>query len=120
MYKLSPDLTAVKNRLIRYMTSVGRIVKPLFDKYESAPPEKKQAAKEAYSEAVRRYTTGSREYNAIIRDFVRVLSKVTQQALDAVNAVMPEVYKISYNQISEQCKEVGIKVKKADEIRKKA
>ena len=46
----------------------------------------------------------------IIKEFTRVLAQVNQKALDVVNGTLPEVYAVSYNNVADECRRVGIKV----------
>lgn len=115
IYSNDPELKRIEKKLLKYMQRVRRETLELYTEYKNASPENKVAAKNAYAEAVYLRTVGSMEYNAIINAFVRQITATNQKAVNAVNAVMPFVYAVSYNQVSEQCKEVGIKVIESNE-----
>ena len=61
-------------------------------------------------EAMRKHTFGSKEYTAIMDEYADAIAGANAKALDIANDAMIEVYTISYNQVADECKRVGIKV----------
>ncbi len=111
IYATYPALIAIEKEYKAYMKFVQRETLADYKKYLSEDQDDKKAElKSIYTSKVDRLTRKSKKYNAIVRKFVAVLSEVNQKAIDVVNAQMTEVYVDNYNQVAEDCKQVGIKV----------
>lgn len=110
IYNEDPALVKIQKRLAKYLDGVKKDTQALYDAYKDADAESRPKAKQAYEDAVRKATLGSREYNAIIKDFTRILAQINQNALDVVNGSMPEVYAVSYNNVADECRRVGMRV----------
>ena len=107
IYNEDPALVKIQKRLAKYLDGVRKDTQALYDAYKA---DGGREAKQAYEDAVREKTLGSKEYNAIIKDFTKVLADVNQKALDVVNGSMADVYVVSHNNVADECKRVGIKV----------
>ena len=107
IYNEDPALVKIQKRLVKYLDGVKKDTQALYDAYKA---DGGREAKQAYEDAVRKATLGSKEYNAIIKEFTRVLAQVNQKALDVVNGTLPEVYTVSYNNVSDECERVGMRV----------
>jgi hypothetical protein len=57
-------------------------------------------------------TVKSKAYQKIIKKLTAELARVNQLGLDLVNERMAKIYAISYNQVAEECRRVGIKIGK--------
>lgn len=111
VYATDPSLLRIRDKYERYMERVARLTKDSYTAYKNAPEgEKKDELKKAYISDVERLTSKNAQYKNIISEFTRIMAQVNQKALDLVNAEMPEVYRINYNQVAKQCEEVGITV----------
>ena len=107
IYNEDPALVKIQKRLAKYLDGVKKDTQALYDAYKA---DGGREAKKAYEDALREKTIDSKEYNAIIKEFTRILGQVNQKALDVVNSTMPEVYAVSYNNVADECRRVGIKV----------
>lgn len=116
LYASDPFLLNVTQKYERYMEKVERSVAALYDDYLHSGTEDREKTKKAYMEAVEGLTRGNSEYISIVAEFERVIADVNQRALDIVNEAMTEIYVINYNQISIDCRKVGIEVNGKTEI----
>lgn len=107
IYNEYPALVKIQKRLAKYLDGVKKDTQALYDAYKA---DGGKEAKQAYEDAVREKTLGSMEYNAIIKEFTKVLAEVNQKALDVVNGSMVDVYTVSYNNVADECKRVGMRV----------
>lgn len=107
IYNEDPALVKIQKRLAKYLDGVRKDTQKLYDAYKA---DGGQEAKQAYEDALRKKTLGSKEYNAIIKDFTKILADVNQKALDVVNGSMVDVYAVSHNNVADECKRVGIRV----------
>lgn len=111
VYKSDPALLNIQKKYEKYMASVQKRTEGAYKAFIDADDEEsKKEAKEAYMGQIQRYTIESKEYNRIIKEFVRIMADVNQKALDVVNDYMSEIYAINYNQVAEDCRKVGLKV----------
>lgn len=114
VYDTDPALLNIQKKYDKYMASVYKrtegAYKAFIDADDADDEESKKEAKEVYMGQIRRYTIESKEYNSIIKEFVRIMADVNQKALDVVNDSMSEIYAINYNQVAEDCRKVGLKV----------
>lgn len=110
IYDTDSALVKIEKKLIKYLEKVGKDTEELYKAYKDAEPDDKADAKKAYMEAVRKRTFGSKEYTAIMDEYADALAGANAKALDIANDTMIEVYAISYNQVADECKRVGIKV----------
>ena len=107
IYDTDPALVGIQKKLAKYLAKVKKDTQALYDAYKD---DGGKEAKQAYADAVREKTLGSKEYNGIIHDFVEALASANKKALDVANDSMIEVYTISYNNVADECRRVGIKV----------
>ena len=111
VYDTDPALLKVEKKYNEYMEYVQKRTEDAYRAFIDADDEEtKEKAKKAYMGQIRRYTIESKEYNSIIKQFVRTMADVNQKALDIINDAMPEIYVVNYNQVAEDCRKVGIKV----------
>lgn len=108
IYNTDPALVKIQKRLAKYLDGVRKDTQALYEERKAHPMD--EDARKAYEDAVREKTLGSKEYNAIIKDFTKILAEVNQKALDVVNGSMADVYTVSYNNVADECKRVGIRV----------
>lgn len=108
IYNTDPALIRVQKKLVKYLDSVKKDTQALYDARKEHPQD--HEARKAYEDAVREKTMGSKEYNAIIKEFTQALANANKQALGIVNGSMAEVYAVSYNNVADECRRVGIKV----------
>lgn len=111
VYDTNPALLNIQKKYEAYMDDVSKRTEGAYKAFIDADDEEsKQKAKNAYMSQIQRYTVQSKEYNSIIKEFVRTMADVNQKALDVVNDSMSEIYAINYNQVAEDCRKVGLKV----------
>ena len=111
IYDTDPALLRIEKKLEEYMAYVSDCVEGAYSDFVNAKgTESENDAKNAYMRQIRRYTTDSKRYNRLIREFVSILAQVNQKAIDVVNDEIPEIYVINYNAVAEDCRKVGIKV----------
>lgn len=111
VYDTDPALLNIQKKYEKYMASVQKRTEGAYKAFIDADDEEsKKEAKEAYMKQIQRYTIESKEYNSIIKEFVRIMADVNQKALDIVNDAVPEIYVVNYNQVAEDCRKVGLKV----------
>lgn len=112
LYAQSPEIAKWIAKYRTYMRMVDKRTKLARERFLNEQDEILKAKyQKAYREALEGYTTGSLEYERLIAGFSYALAEVNQQALDIVNGRMAEIYMLNYNQVAEQCKEVGIEVR---------
>lgn len=110
IYDTDPALVKIEKKLLKYLNKVGKDTAELYKAYKNAEPDDKADAKKAYMEAMRKLTFSSKEYTAIMDEYADAIAGANAKALDIANDAMIEVYTISYNQVADECKRVGIKV----------
>lgn len=111
VYDTDPALLNIQKKYEKYMASVYKRTESAYKDFIDADDEEsKKEAKKAYMGQIRLYTIESKQYNEIIKQFVRIMADVNQKALDVVNDSMSEIYAINYNQVAEDCRKVGLKV----------
>lgn len=111
VYDTDPALLNIQKKYDKYMASVYKRTESAYKSFIDADDEEsKKEAKDVYMRQIRLYTIESKEYNSIIKEFVRTMADVNQKALDVVNDSMSEIYAINYNQVAEDCRKVGLKV----------
>lgn len=111
VYDTDPALLKVEKKYNEYMEYAQKRTEDAYRAFIDADDEEtKEKAKKAYMWQIRRYTIESKEYNDIIKQFVRIMADVNQKALDIINDSMSEIYAINYNQVAEDCRKVGLKV----------
>jgi hypothetical protein len=108
IYNDDPALVKIQKRLAKYLDGVRKDTQELYNERKAHPQDKD--ARKAYEDAVRERTIDSKEYNAIIKDFVAAITEANKKALDIANGSMMDVYAVSYNNVAEECRRVGIKV----------
>ena len=111
VYANSLALRRLMSEYSDYMKDVGKKTNDLYDAYQNeSDPDQKALKKEAYKKAVKKLTLESTSYTRLTQKIVSELSKLNQEALDLVNVQLDELYAISYNQVSVECRKAGIKV----------
>lgn len=111
IYDDSPKLTKVLKKYLDYMSMVEKRTKKFYDEFKSEQDTKLQEElKKAYTDEIKRLTVDSKQHSNIVKEFVGVLAEVNQEALDIVNDSMSSVYAVNYNQVAEDCRNVGIDV----------
>ena len=108
VYNEDPALIRIQKKLAKYLDGVRRDTQALYNERKAHPQDKE--ARKAYEDAVREKTANNAEYNAIIKEFTKALAEANQKALDLVNDSMVDVYTVSYNNVADECRRVGIKV----------
>lgn len=108
VYNEDPALIRIQKKLAKYLDGVRKDTQALYDERKAHPQDKE--ARKAYEDAVREKTANNAEYNAIIKEFTKALAEANQKALDLVNGSMVDVYTVSYNNVADECRRVGIKV----------
>lgn len=112
VYETNPALLNIQKKYEAYMDDVSKRTEDAYKAFMNAEDEEsKKEAKEAYMGQIRAYTIQSKEYNKIIKEFVHALALANQKAMDVVNDSMVDIYVMNYNQVADDCRKVGIKVK---------
>lgn len=111
VYKNDPALKQIKKEFNAYMKMVQKRTRSSYEAYINENDKNtKEELKRVYMDELRGLTLNSVKYRKLIKKFTKVMADVNQKALDLVNAEMPEIYVINYNQIATDCKKIGIKV----------
>lgn len=108
IYSEDPALVKIQKRLAKYLDGVRKETQELYEERKAHPMD--EDARKAYEDAIREKTLGSKEYNAIIKDFTKILAEVNQKALDVANGSMVDVYTVSYNNVADECEHVGMRI----------
>lgn len=115
VYSSDPSLLRIQKRYELYMDSVADACRVEYEAYQAETDvDERRKLKKIYGDKVKSLTLNSKTYRALVAEFTRIMANVNQQALDLVNAEMPEIYVLNYNQVAEVCKAIGIKVVKAN------
>ncbi len=99
----------------KYMKHGQERLSVLYDLYVNADYKDKQAAKQAYQDALNAYTLKNNRYRDMIADVTLRLAKVNQIAIDYLNGEMPQIYQVNYNQAIRGIKQLGIDFTIVDE-----
>lgn len=99
----------------KYMKHGQERLSVLYDLYVNAEYKDKQAAKQAYQDALNAYTLKNNRYRDMIADVTLRLAKVNQIAIDYLNGKMPQIYQVNYNQAIRGIKQLGIDFTIVDE-----
>lgn len=111
IYRGDPALKRAEKELKKYLKTVDEKTKDFYTAYKTETDQRKKAElKKIYQEEVLKLTRDSREYRAIINQYVSALADVNQKALDLVNDSVAYTYLQSHNIIAAECRRVGIKV----------
>lgn len=111
VYANDPQLKKVQNEYERYMREVKDSTYRSYLAYKQAETlEDRQRLKKEYTDEVKKLTLENKTYKSIVRRFTREMARVNQEALDLVNAEMPNIYMINYNQMAIECRKWGITV----------
>lgn len=111
IYENDPALKNIQKEYAKYMSMVQkRTEKAYKDFKDETDTNIKAEKKKAYMNEIQALTTGSKEYNALVKKVASVMANVNQKALDITNGAMNEIYALNYNQVADECKRVGIKV----------
>lgn len=111
VYNNNPALKRIMQKYLDYMNGVQDALQADYDAYMNETDQNtKRELKKAYTAKIQAYTTGSKEYNAIIDEFTSIMAQVNQQAIDIANDAMIDVYCDNYNQVADDCRKAGIKV----------
>ena len=112
VYSKSPALSRVMADIEEYMEYVDKATESSYKAYiEESDISVKEEKKKAYMSEIRRYTIESKIYRELVKAITQELSITNQEALDIINASMPKIYSINYNQVTAECRRAGIEVK---------
>lgn len=110
-YNSNPSLRRMQRKYVRYMESVEKATADDYRAFnDETDIDNRAKLKNVYKKHVEALTTKNEEYKEIISEFSKALADANQQALDMINDEMVRVYTINYNQISVDCKKIGIEV----------
>lgn len=111
VYSDSLALRRIGKKYTAYMERVAKQTEASYRAYKAEKDEKiKKELKKAYMDEIKRLTVNNKEYKALMNEIAEVMAEVNQKALDIPNAKMAEIYAINYNQISVDCRKIGIRV----------
>lgn len=111
VYKNDPALKQIKKEFNAYMKMVQKRTRSSYEAYINENDKNtKEELKHVYMDELEGLTLNSVKYRKLIKKFTKVMADVNQKALNLVNAEMPEIYAINYNQVATDCKKIGIKV----------
>lgn len=111
VYKTNSALSRIMKEIDKYMDNVEKATESSYMAYvEEYDINDREEKKKLYMSEIRSLTLESREYKALMKEFVHVLALTNQEALGKVNASMPEIYAANYNQVATECRKAGIKV----------
>lgn len=112
VYESDPALIRAKKKYGEYMKTVWKAVEGSYKAFMDAEDkDTKEKARKAYMDEIRGLTVRSAKYKAIMNEVTSALTNANQKATDIVNDAMVDVYVLNYNQVAEECRRVGIKVK---------
>lgn len=112
LFSHDKTLNSAMTALQKYLARVQKLTEASYKAYTSeSDKDIKAEAKKAYMDEIRKHTIDSKEYQKLSQAVVDALAACNQKALDATNAEMPEIYAVNYNQVADECREVGIDVK---------
>lgn len=115
VYKTSPALSRIMGKIEKYMKNVEKATKSSYRAYvNESDINVKEEKKKAYMSEIRGLTLDSREYKTLMKEFVHALAVTNQEALEKVNASMPDIYAVNYNQVATECRKAGINVNGED------
>lgn len=110
-YNSNPSLRRMQRKYVRYMESVEKATADDYRAFNNETDiDNRAKLKNVYKKHVKDLTIKNKEYKDILSEFSKTLADVNQQALDMINEEMAMVYAINYNQISVDCKKIGIEV----------
>lgn len=111
VYKTNPALIKIQKEYADYMDMVEKRTKSDFKAFKNENDiDNRQKLKEVYMAKIRTLTVESTQYQDIVKRFTEIMAQVNQDALDIVNANMPSIYAVNYNQVAGDCRKAGIKV----------
>lgn len=111
VYAEDPSLRRIQKKYNAYMDRVDRLTHDAYLAYKNADNTNSQdELKKVYMEQLRSLTLDNKQFKSLTNEITRIMADVNQSALDLVNAEMSEIYTINYNQVSSECRKVGIKV----------
>lgn len=112
IYKNDPQLKKAKKKYSAYMDIVRERTKSEYEAFINETDRKTKAElKEAYISILKELTANSKEYKAVVKNYIKVLSSVNQKALNVVNNKTAIIYAENYNQMADECRKLGIPVK---------
>lgn len=110
-YNSNPSLRHMQRKYVRYMESVEKATADDYRAFnDETDIDNRAKLKNVYKKHVEALTTKNKEYKEIISEFSKALADANQQALDMINEEMAKIYSINYNQVSTECKKIGIEV----------
>lgn len=111
VYKTSSALSRIMKEINKYMNNVEKATETSYRAYvEEYDINVREEKKRLYMSEIRALTLESKEFNVLMRKFTHALALTNQEALARVNASMPEVYMVNYNQVAGECRKAGIEV----------
>lgn len=116
VYKTSPALSRIMKVINKYMEYVGKATESSYRAYvNESDTDVREEKKKAYMGEIRGLTLESKKFMALMKEFAHALAVTNQEALARVNASMPEIYMVNYNQTAVECRKAGIKVNGEEE-----
>jgi hypothetical protein len=113
LYHMDKGLRKVKKEYDDYMADVWERTEGDFKAFkDESDINHKAELKNVYMSKIEALTVKSKAYQKIIKKLTAELARVNQLGLDLVNERMAKIYAISYNQVAEECRRVGIKIGK--------
>ena len=111
VYVKSPALSRTMKNVEKYMKYVEKATESSYRAYvNESDINVREEKKKAYMNEIRGLTLESRKFRSLMKEFSHALAVTNQEALARVNASMPEIYMVNYNQVAGECRKAGIKV----------
>lgn len=111
VYLSDPSLKKIQKRYDRYMKRVQKLTEASYLAFQNEKDiNHRSELKNVYMDELEALTVKNKQYRDIVSEFTRIMAGVNQQALDIVNAEMPEIYMLNYNQLAVTCRKIGIRV----------
>lgn len=111
IYENSPALKHIEKEFMTYMKMVQKKTESSYNAYiNETDKDIKEKLKHTYADEVESLTIKSAQYKKLIKKFIKVITKVNQEALNVANKSMTEIYCMNYNQVAAECARIGIKI----------
>lgn len=111
LYVSDPSLIRMQKKYYAYMDGVEKKTQDAYKAYvDETDREKKKELKKEYQDQVQELTLKNRQYKKLVSDISLAIAKVNEKALKLTNEFMDRIYILNYNQVSVECKKVGIEV----------
>ena len=116
IYANNPALFHITKKIDKYMEYVEKATESSYRAYvNESDTDVREEKKKAYMSEIRALTLESKKFRALMKEFAHALAVTNQEALARVNASMPEIYMVNYNQVAVECRKAGIKVNGEEE-----